>query len=86
MEKQLLFSEGFDEKEKQAYVGPPMNVTVFSSSYPPAKGDPVLKHGKVELDCVILWYVFDKDMKYYMLAENTCSRTREILGLYLKLS
>lgn len=47
MEKQPLVSEGFDEEEKQAYVG------AFSSSFPPAKDDHVLKRGKVELDCVI---------------------------------
>lgn len=41
----------------------------------PAKG------GKVELDCVILWYALAKGMKYYTLVKNTCSRTRESFGL-----
>lgn len=47
MEKQPLFSEGFDEEEKQAYVGPPKNVMAFSSSSPPAKGDHGFKTWKI---------------------------------------
>ena len=62
--KEPLFSEGFDEEQKQASMEAPESVMDFLPSSPPAKGDHVVTHGKVELDRVMLWYAFDKGMKY----------------------
>lgn len=68
--KEPLFSEGFDEEQKQAAMEPPESVMDFLPSSPPAKGDHVVKYGKMELDRVMLWYAFDKGMKYSTLAKR----------------